>query len=417
MASATQPTRTAPELSQGDNQWFPVWMLAFGVFIVGTGEFVLAGLLPLLSRSLNITPSLAGQVITTFALTCAIAGPILTTATAAWQRRAVLLFAATVYLAGSAWTALAPSYIQVLVGQVVAALGVGLFVPNATVTAAAMVSAAYRGRAIALVISGFTAATALGAPIGTAFGGMYGWRATMWLASGLAAVGVVGILVSLPKKTSVAMATGLGQQLRLLLDRQILAVLGVTLFAFTAVYIPYTYMGIIFDAATQGSSLNLAALMTTLGVIGTAGNLGAGVLADRIGGPRVVALSLIWLIIALAVMRLTTRDLTYAFAIIAFYGMAAFSISTPQQHRLISLKPDSASVLISLNQAIVYLAIALSGSIGGLGIEWVGSDNLGFMSMALAVLALVLSLSLKRENRLTQSSPTSTKPTSMSTST
>lgn len=380
------------------NPWLSVALLAFGVFVVGTGEFVLAGLLPLLSASLNVSPAVAGQVITIFALTCAIAGPVLTTSTAAWERRTVLVTAAAIYLAGSVWTALAPSYAQVLGGQIVAALGVGWFVPNATVTAAAMVSPAHRGRAIALVVSGFTAATALGAPLGTAFGGMFGWRSTMWLATGLAAIGVAGIFAFIPKRTATAAVAGLREQLRLLLEPRIVAVLGVTLLAFTAVYMPYTYMGIIFEPATQGNSITLAALMTTLGVVGTFGNLGAGMLADRIGGPRVVAAALLWLIASLLALRLTTGNLAYAFAMISLYGIAAFAITTPQQHRLIALKPEAAGVLVSLNQAILYLAIALSGSIGGLGIEWAGAENLGFVAAALAAAALVLSLATQAKS-------------------
>lgn len=382
-----------------ENQWLSVSVLAFGVFVVGTGEFVLAGLLPLLSSSLDISPSVAGQVITIFALTCALAGPILTTSTGGWDRRNVLVSAAMVYLAGSIWTALAPSYAQVLIGQVVAALGVGLFVPTATVTAAAMVSPTHRGKAIAVVVSGFTAATALGAPLGTAFGGMFGWRSTMWLATGLAAVGVIGIFLFIPKRTTVAISTGLRQQLPLLLEPRIVAVLCVTLLAFTAVYMPYTYMGVIFATATQGNSLYLAGLMTTLGVVGTIGNLGAGMLADRIGGPKVVTIALLWLIVSMLILRLAIGNLTGAFAMIAFYGIAAFAITTPQQHRLISLKPEAAGVLIALNQAILYLAIALSGSIGGLGIEWLGADNLGFVAAVLAALALLLSISMKSRSK------------------
>ncbi len=393
MVNATVQMPHEVDQPQATNQWLSVSMLAFGVFVVGTGEFVLAGLLPLLSNSLRISPSVAGQVITIFALTCAIAGPALVALTGHWRRRTVLVVAAIVYLAGSAWTALAPSYAQVLIGQVVAALGVGLFVPTATVTAAALVSPAHRGRAIAVVVSGFTAATALGAPLGTAFGGVFGWRSTMWLATGLAGIGVIGSFVFIPGKTSVAAATGIRQQLRLLREPQIVAALGVTLLAFTAVYMPYTYMGVIFEKATEGNSVYLAGLMTTLGVVGTIGNLGAGMLADRIGGPKVVAIALLWLIISMLLLPLTTGNLTWAFVMIAFYGIAAFAITTPQQHRLISLKPDAAGVLVSLNQAILYLAIALSGSIGGLGIEWVGSGNLGFVASALAAMAFLLSIS------------------------
>lgn len=384
------------QTSQHTGHWVTVSMLAFGVFVVGTGEFVLAGLLPLLSRSLHISVSTAGQVITVFALTCALAGPVLTTFTRGWQRRQVLLIAILVYLAGSVWTALAPHYWHVIAGQILAALGVGLFVPNATVTAAALVPEAHRGKAIAIVVSGFTAAASLGAPFGTVLGGLFGWRTTLWLAAALAIVGALGVLALVPRKTSTAQSSGIRQQSRLLREPQILAVLSVTLLAFTAVYIPYTYIGVIFEPATGESSLNLAGLMLTLGIVGTLGNLTAGIFADRIGGPKVVAIALVWLIASLLAIPHAIGNLSSAYVVVGFFAIAAFAITTPQQHMLIALKPQSAAVLISLNQAILYLAIALSGLVGGLGVDWIGPDRVSYIAAALAAIALLLSRLAKR---------------------
>jgi DHA1 family inner membrane transport protein len=381
---------------QRTGQWVTVSMLAFGVFVVGTGEFVLAGLLPLLSQSLHISASTAGQVITVFALTCAIAGPVLTTFTSRWQRRPVLVIAILIYLAGSVWTALAPHYWHVVAGQILAALGVGLFVPNATVTAAALVPEAHRGKAIAVVVSGFTAAASLGAPFGTLLGGLFGWRTTLWLAAALAVVGALGVLALVPKRTSTSQSSGIRQQICLLGEPRILAVLGVTLLAFTAVYIPYTYIGVIFEPATGESSFRLAGLMLTLGIVGTLGNLAAGFFADRIGGPKVVAIALTWLMVSLVALPHFTTNLLSAFAVVAFFAVAAFAITTPQQHRLIALKPQSAAVLISLNQAVLYLAIALSGLVGGLGVDWIGANHVSYIAAALAAASLLLSQLAKR---------------------
>ena len=123
MVSATLETQGEAGQPQAQNQWLSVSVLAFGVFVVGTGEFVLAGLLPLLSSSLGVSPAVAGQVVTIFALTCALAGPLLTTATGGWNRRTALVAAALVYLAGSVWTALAPReqvrMLQLLINKVV----------------------------------------------------------------------------------------------------------------------------------------------------------------------------------------------------------------------------------------------------------------------------------------------------------
>ncbi|RKT83682.1 MFS transporter, DHA1 family, inner membrane transport protein [Saccharopolyspora antimicrobica] len=380
----TSAVETAP------HRW-AVPVLGFGTFAVGTCEFVLAGLLPQLSSTLRVSIGTAGQVVTAFALTCALLAPVLATATASWQRRRVLLLATGVYLVGNIATALAPSFPLVIAAQIVAAAGAGLFVPTAAVTASALVPADRRGRAIAVVTTGFTAATAMGAPLGTALGAFFGWRVTMWFVAGLAVLGLLGLVRLVPADVATPAAEGLRERLAPLSDRRVLVVLATTLIAFTAVYLPYTYIGAVFGPATGGSGVRLAVLMFLLGVIGTVGNYVAGMLADRFGSSRVVAFALVWLVVALLVLPLTTGGFGWATAEIAFYGIAAFAITTPQQHRLITLSPGSAPVLVSLNAAILYLAIALSGIIGAAGIAWAGPQLLGPIAAAFAAIALVLS--------------------------
>ncbi|OLZ43412.1 MFS transporter [Amycolatopsis coloradensis] len=366
-------------------------VLGFGVFAIGTCEFVLAGVLPELSASLGVTVAQAGQVVTVFALTAAVLAPVLATVSATWPRRRVLLLATLVYLVGNIGTAVSPSFALVLLTQALAAAGAGLFVPTAAVTASAMVPPDRQGRAIAAVTTGFTAATALGAPIGTALGGLMDWRATMWFVVALAVLGMIGVRALVPASVNAPAPAGLRERLAPLRDRRVLVVLSTTLLSFTAVYIPYTYISAVFAGATGGDGVRLAVLMFTLGVIGTAGNLFAGRLADKIGGRGVVGLALVWLTVSLLVMPLTTESFVLAIGMIVLYGFAAFAITTPQQHRLVTLEPAAASVLVSLNAAILYLAISLSGVVGGVGIDVVGATNLSLVAAGIAVAALALS--------------------------
>ncbi|MFD8934937.1 MFS transporter [Streptomyces sp. NPDC059578] len=368
-----------------------VLVLGFATFAIGTDEFVLAGVLPELGRDLDVSVTTAGQVVTVFALTCAVLAPVLATLTARRARRAILLVAIAVYLVGNVATALAPTFATVLAAQMVAAAGAGLFVPTAAVTAASLVAPERRGRAIAAVTTGFTAATALGAPIGTALGGWLGWRSTMWFVAALAVLGLLGVRLWVPARVAAPAPEGLRERLAPLRDRRVLAILATTLAGFTAVYLPYTYIAVVFEPATGGSGDRLAVLMFTLGVIGTLGNLAAGALADRIGGRAVVALALLWMTGSLLLIPLATGTFTAALPMIVVYGIGAFAITSPQQHRLITLDPGAASVLVSLNAAVLYLAISLSGAVGAVGISWAGAPAVPLIAAGLAVVALLFS--------------------------
>ncbi|MFI0351795.1 MFS transporter [Actinomadura sp. 9N407] len=169
-----------------------------------------------------------------------------------------------------------------------------------------------RGRAIAVVTTGFTAATALGAPIGTVLGGAFGWRATVWFLVGLAILGIVAMLTLVPRQAVAPAPEGLGERLRPLRDPRALALMGTTLIGFTAVYIPYTYISAIFEPATGGDTGRLALLLLVFGVIGTVANYAGGTLADRLGGRAVASGALVLLAAAvLALLALGLSELAH----------------------------------------------------------------------------------------------------------
>ncbi|MFG3252701.1 MFS transporter [Streptomyces sp. NPDC048172] len=377
-------------------------ILGFGVFAVATNEFVLAGMLPHLESSLDVSLATAGQVVTVYALACALLGPVLATFTAGWSRRVTLVCAAFVYLVGTVGAALAPTFGLLLVAQAVAAAGTGLFVPVAAASGAALVPPERRGRAIAVVLTGFTAATAFGAPLGTAFGSQFGWRATMWFVAGLAVVGILALLGLVPRTIVTPPPESLRHRLAPLADPRALTTLATTMVAFTAVYVLYTYIAEIFAEATGGSGGRVAVLMLTFGVVAIVGSYLAGVLTDRVGGRGVMALCLLWIAGCLLVLPLFSGSFGPAVGYIGVLAVAGFSMSAPQQHRLIALNPGLAPVLVSLHASILYLAIALAGAVGGIGLAAAGATSLGYVAAALALLALALSefahrLSVRRE--------------------
>ena len=57
-----------------------MWML-LGVFAVGTVEYLVAGVLPQISHDMTVTEATAGLLVTVYALTVVIGGPLLTIAT------------------------------------------------------------------------------------------------------------------------------------------------------------------------------------------------------------------------------------------------------------------------------------------------------------------------------------------------
>src|SRR5260221_10373640 len=128
---------------------------------------VTAGILPLVARDLDVSISVAGQMVTVFALSYGILAPVLATVTARWPRRRALLTALAVFSAANALTALAPSYDALLATRVLAAVGAALYTPTANAVATTLVPAERRGRATGGGGGGAAAPTPPGGPLGT----------------------------------------------------------------------------------------------------------------------------------------------------------------------------------------------------------------------------------------------------------
>ncbi|MER5390082.1 MFS transporter [Saccharopolyspora sp. NPDC002686] len=183
---------------------------------------------------------------------------------------------------------------------------------------------------------------------------------------------------------------GLRHRLSPLVDRRVLALLATTLVAFTAIYVPYTYISVVAVNATDGNGLRLASVLSVLGVAGIAGNLMAGRLADRLGGRPVVAGALVGLAIVFVLAPYWSTTFPTALLAAAAYGFIGFGVSAPQTYRLLGLG-GQASLAVALNGAALYLAIALSGVIGGIAITAWGTGWLGALASTMALVALGLS--------------------------
>jgi predicted MFS family arabinose efflux permease len=361
--------------------------LALATFAVGTDGFVIAGLLPAIATDLNVSVPAAGQLVTLFALTFAVAAPVLGAATSGMDRRTALLLALAVFVVGNAATAMGSSYATVMAARVITAAGAGIIMAAATSTAAAITPEERRGRALAFVMSGLAVASALGLPIGTLIGGA-NWRITLWAVAAVGLLAAVGVALRLPK-ISLPSAT-LRERLVPLRRPWVLGVLAVTAMFTTGTYGLYTYIGPALAGATGGSAAALTVVLLAWGVGTAIGNVFVGRLVDRHGPDRVLLASLAASAVVLAVSPLAMSNLIIASGWALGWGVCVGFPVVTQQYRLVSFAPAASPVLLGLNSSAVYSGIALGGAVGGLAQSWLPPDRLGLLSAGVIALALVV---------------------------
>lgn len=365
-------------------------ILTLGTFSVGTDSFVIAGILPEISDSLDVSIAATGLLITVFAFSYAVLSPIVAATTAHWPRKRLLLGGLFVLAIGNILTAVLPSYGLVLASRAVTGLGAAMFTPTASATAASLVPPEKRGRALAIVMAGLSGATALGAPIGTVIGSEVNWQATLWFVAVLAVLGAIGIGVLLPAVPSMP-AVSLRKRMEPLKDARIGFTLLTTVLVFTGLYTNYSYVAESYDRATDGDGTTLAALLFVWGLGATVGNLTAGRLTDKVPAQWIISVAVIVAGVDFALMPLTNQHLGTAVVAIFIWGVCGWASLVPLQHRLISTSPEHATLTIGLNAAATYLAVSASGLTGAAGISLVGVHNLSLFGLVFIVLGLVSS--------------------------
>ena len=362
-------------------------ILALGMFALGTDSFVVAGILPQISRTFNVTIGAAAQMTTTYAITYAIMAPLIAALAAHVPRKRMLLTALGIFAVANLVTAGAPNFTIVLASRVLAGIGAAMFAPTATGAAATLVSPERRGQALSIVIAGLTVSTALGTPIGALIGGVGDWRWTMVFVSALAVAsgaGVSSLLVYVPLPPKITLA----QRIAPVADPRIALTLLCTWLYQSGHFIIYTYFTVVFDRAIGHNALLTGMLLVVWGISGTVSNLVVGRLADSIGDRKLIFGMLLILTLVVGSVSWTGSGLWTTVPALILYGAFSWGVLAPQQRRLVTIAPQTAPVVLGLNTSCTYLGVTTAGIIGALGIPAVGAHHLGYLGASLVAVAL-----------------------------
>ncbi|MEU7699864.1 MFS transporter [Streptomyces sp. NPDC039028] len=346
-----------------------VALLALGSFAMGTDAYAMAGLLPDIGADLGVSVSLAGQSVTAFTLCYALAAPLFSAVLARWGTRTVLVTALVVFVFANTGTALTGSYAGLLGTRALAGAAAGLFTPAAATAAVALVPPERRGRALGLVLGGMSAGTVLGVPLGLLVAADAGWRAALWLITGLGAVALAGVGAGLPPVRGAA-APSLRSRFAALARPRVAVVVAVTFTQTVASLGLYTYLEpVLHRVADVG---NAVPYLWVWGIGGVCGSLLAGTLVDRTGRPALLAVALLGtLAAALTLLPWSGAVPGLVLLPLLVWGAVGWAFVVPQQHRLLAGEAgegQAGAAAVGLNSSATYLGGAVGSALGGLAL-------------------------------------------------
>ncbi len=369
--------------------------LTAGTFLMGTTEFVVAGLLPDLARTFGTSVGHAGLAITVFAIGMVVGPPVITLATLRVSRRAVLIAALLTFAAGQILAATVPVFAVFLVARFVTALATGAFWAIASVVAAKAAGPAAAARTLGVVIGGGNIANVLGVPLGALAGLLVGWQTVFW---GLA---ILALVLAIPvwrlvEPSAETTRVSLRAELRGLRSGQLWLVLATTACITGGVLSTYGYIS---PLLTDRADLPETAVPIALVVFG-AGSVIGSALGGRVGDHRPYGAALVFgavtLVATIAIAATSTNPtlVLTSFGILGLVGFSANPILIALATKLGGDAPNLTTAMptstFNLGTAIgtAVAAAALQGPLGPLGPVTVGIVSAALMLVPLSILTL-----------------------------
>jgi DHA1 family inner membrane transport protein len=375
-----------------------VLALALGGFGIGTGEFVMMGLLPSVAGDFGVAVPTAGHIISAYALGVVVGAPLIAVGAARWPRHRLLLALMICFAAGNLASALSPGYVSLIAVRFLAGLPHGAYFGVASLVAASLVPVSERARAVGRMMLGLTVATLAGVPLATWIGQMLSWRAAYVLVAAIASVSAALIYLCVPRAPPVAGASP-ARELAALARGQVWLTLGVGSVGFGGLFCVYSY---ITPTLTEVSGLPVRYVPYVLAVFGVgmiAGNLIGSWLADR-ALTRAIGGLLIWNAVVLGLFSITAGHVLLVTMDVLLVGTGV-AIVPALQIRLMDVAEDAQTLAAALNHSAFNIANALGAWLGGLaisaGLGWASTGWVGAL-LALAGL-LIFAASLTTETR------------------
>ena len=179
-------------------QKFAIFALAITMFTVVLDFMVMSPLGDILMKSLNIKPAHFGLAVSAYAFSAGISGLLTAGFADRYDRKKLLLFFYTGFIAGTLLCGIANTYPLLVGARIITGLFGGVIGSISMAIVADLFDLQHRGRVMGFMQMGFGASQVLGIPIGLYLANFWGWHAPfLWV--GIMAI-IVAILIAVKLK-------------------------------------------------------------------------------------------------------------------------------------------------------------------------------------------------------------------------
>ena len=372
--------------------------LAVGGFAIGTGEFVMMGLLPQVASDLSVSIPRAGQLISVYALGVVVGAPLLTAISVRYPRKTVLIVLMSWFAAGNLLSAVAPTFGLVMLARFASGLPHGAFFGAGAVVAGSLVEKNRANSAMAVMFAGLTVANIVGVPLTTILGQHTGWRAVYAIVGLIGILAVLAVAVAVPgerkggSEDRSSAQVSIVHELRAFAKPEVWLVLGVAMLGGGGLFATFSYITPMMTNVTHYADSSITWLLVLFGLGMTVGNLAGARLSDRFPTRTLLFSLLAEIAVAVAFLGADHNRITAAIAIFLFPLTALAGLPT-LQGRIIALAGGAPNLAAASIQAAFNIANSIGAYLAGLAISaGYGYSSPNFVAAILVAIGLALAI-------------------------
>ncbi|MFC0819546.1 sugar transporter [Moraxella marmotae] len=364
----------------------PVIILALAAFIFNTTEFIPIALLTDIGQSFGMTADATGVMMTIYAWIVAVLSLPMMLLTANIERKKLLLVIFGLFIINHGISYLADSFGMLLFSRALIAICHAIFWSITASLAVRLAPADKQTKALGLLSTGSALATVLGLPLGRLLGQALGWQ------SSFGVIGITGLIImlllayllpTLPTKNS----GNLSSLPSILQNKALLGVYLMIVLTVTAHFTAYSYIEpFILHITDFGATFATIALLI-FGIAGIIASILFGRYYEKLAD-KFIAAGFVGLITALGLLLAVSQFFGIWTLLIVIWGVAFTALALSLQIRVLKLAPHATDVAMSIFSGIFNIGIGGGAMIGGLSLAYFGLPAIGYVGMAIAVLAL-----------------------------
>lgn len=368
--------------------WGAVLSMALCVAMLIASEFMPVSLLTPMAEGLHATDGQTGQAISISGLFAVAASMLVTTAAGTLNRKWVLIAMTAFMLLSLVLVAAAPNFLVLMFGRALLGICIGGFWALATAVIMRLVPAGDVPRALALMYGGQAIAAAFAAPVGSYFGGLFGWREVFWALTPIVAINLVWLVFALPSLPA-HQKQDFRAMFGLLKRPYFLRGLAACMLSWASAFTMFTYLRPFLEKVTGVDVTTLSLLLLLLGCAGFIGTWAAG---RFLKGNVAPFLKLPALVMGVATVGLLVLGFSVVAAgfFMAIWGAMNTMFSVIWMTWMSQNADDAPEAAGSLMVAAIQSSILLGAVVGGLLLDGISIQATFIGSVVLAVLALAL---------------------------